>query len=549
MKKLFLFAFIALFVILPVSVSADSCSDCPHSEEEKEEWVNRLVTFKQKGDETYVEIPVVAFPTAEGYSDEELALSIVKYIYEDKDDTIDVLGIDLENKTIRFYIRYMVEVVQGNFPVVGDSGNTEIDPSQPLYTMKWEERTYPFELITEYDNSDLTSIQSIVNGLEDSYSITDLASINLMWNYGLVDIVSNYARRNNLLINDSQILLYSYQDLKNLILKNPDYSFDIKLLGDAQNGISSTGTVQLIVKKDGVVYGSRIIDLCTDYFLRVDKDAEGTIQEKVENRLKSYFGDNVEFYLKPFDSGEEFDDDGENVPAHGFYLYFEKDAENIHEYYESFCDHSAPYCIDSPFSKVSSEQSIVGDTMAKPYYTILGVEVDGSKVKDAEVSAYDNNTGIKIVTDSYDVPLDTLIQSEDKSSVQDIISLLSQYKIIGAYEIDIVGIGNGTKIKEIANGVEVYIPIEGYKEGDTVLVKHIKEDGTLGEEIQAEVVKIDNQLYAKFLATHFSTYAVVDDELSNPPTLDSVMKQVSIIVLSTIIICGSYIYLRRERTE
>ena len=239
----------------------------------------------------------------------------------------------------------MTEYIAASMPVVGDSGpsqDSEYDPSKPIMMFKMDERTYPFRLISNYDDDSVTEANTLLSSLESAYSITDLATINLSWNYGVANIVSTY-RDNYAVLNNSQSLLYSYQDIKNLMVANPGYDYDAKIIGDYSSLVESGIHIEFVLKKNGVVYGSKVLDLSTDYYFLVDKDAEGTVEEKVRARLAKYLGDDIEFYLKPYDTAETYMDGSTSIPLSGFYLYFEKDSERIHDYYVGFCNHEQPY--------------------------------------------------------------------------------------------------------------------------------------------------------------------------------------------------------------
>ena len=174
---------------------------------------------------------------------------------------------------------------------------------------------------------------------------------------------------------------------------------------------------------------------------------------------------------------------------------------------------------------------LLGDISKPFYFTLFVAEVNGDKVKELNISAMDNKTGILVNTGSYDVPLDVQVNANSKSNDNSIIELLKQYdyKMIDAYNIEIYGGSEGNKITSIENGIEVYIPIEGYKEGDTITIKHIKDDGTLGETLEGTVVKKDGKLYAKFLTTHFSTFALVSSSVTNPPTGDNLITNIILL--------------------
>ena len=103
-----------------------------------------------------------------------------------------------------------------------------------------------------------------------------------------------------------------------------------------------------------------------------------------------------------------------------------------------------------------------------------------------------------------------------------------------------------TKDKNIDKGVYVYIPVTDYNEGDDVIIRHINDDETLGDEFVGKVVKKDGKLYARFMTNHFSTYAIVQDNTTNPDTGDNIISYVLMFILSTFGIIGTGIYLKKE---
>ena len=69
MKKLLFSIAVTVFLIVPFTVSADICSDCPKSEEGINEWLESKFTFKQNGDTKYIELPLIELPQAESSFD------------------------------------------------------------------------------------------------------------------------------------------------------------------------------------------------------------------------------------------------------------------------------------------------------------------------------------------------------------------------------------------------------------------------------------------------------------------------------------------------
>ncbi len=242
----------------------------------------------------------------------------------------------------------------------------------------------------------------------------------------------------------------------------------------------------------------------------VDKDEPGTTEEKTRKILDEYFKDEpYRLHGKTEYMGEY---DGELLSGEYYYIVI-RDSE-LYEYILTVLEAPASYIQEHP---------------------TLAVDLD---------------TDISISTNGYEVPLDVELEVYSKKEDTKIISLLAEYNydMIDAYNINLYGHKNHNSVKTIQDGVEVFIPIKGYKEGDIITVKHIKDDGTIGEELQATVVKRNNKLYAKFTTTHFSTYALVESSGTNPPTGDSINSYfITLLTSLSILFCTTMLYRKKEQ--
>ena len=570
MKKIILSIIFTVLLVFPVVVNADICSNCPIGLENVEPWLDSKSYLKEKNGDKYIEIPAAGLPTDTQAFDpnsvepNHVELNFIRYLLND-DDSIWFKSIDLQNKTITVNIGYKVQTEHicpdennsllgsKQSGMLGDSGPVEpCDPSEPWYIGESIERTYPYEFKPGYNQEDLTKANSIISGIDDSYTISDLETINMSYNYGRVNYFM--AIRDGLysdpnMKKSSEDILNCFQPIKNIMNNNQEFDYHLSLVNyqSRVDNISETAELQLIVMKNNIALATKSIKLINNYYFFVDKDATGTVKDKTEQRLENYFG-NKKFYIKQFDTTEKYDDNGTELPLTGFYLYFEKDSDMIHDNY-NWCDKNEPYCIESPFIKTQQTNHLLGDISKPFYFTLFVAEVNGDKVKELNISAMDNKTGILVNTGSYDVPLDVQVNANSKSNDNSIIELLKQYdyKMIDAYNIEIYGGSEGNKITSIENGIEVYIPIEGYKEGDTITIKHIKDDGTLGETLEGTVVKKDGKLYAKFLTTHFSTFALVSSSVTNPPTGDNLITNIILFIISISGIIMICFYNRKEK--
>ena len=74
----------------------------------------------------------------------------------------------------------------------------------------------------------------------------------------------------------------------------------------------------------------------------------------------------------------------------------------------------------------------------------------------------------------------------------------------------------------------IEISLQSQQENDKVNIYYIKDNAVQDEKIEGIVVRVDNKLYAKFIAKHFSTYAVAEElstsgsgSITNPNTGDN----------------------------
>ena len=187
---------------------------------------------------------------------------------------------------------------------------------------------------------------------------------------------------------------------------------------------------------------------------------------------------------------------------------------------------------------------------AREFITII--EVDKKMIDKYDVRANHGETGVHVYTESPEVPVDATIDVEDMKDKEFVKKALKElkYDLMSAFNIDLIKTATGVKINKIEDGIEVYIPVNDKNKGDKLLVHHIKEDGTLGDKFQGEVVEVDGIKYVKFTTTHFSTYAVLDtSDVDSPDTSDSILVSVLLCGLSLITIIESIIAYKKIRKQ
>ena len=117
----------------------------------------------------------------------------------------------------------------------------------------------------------------------------------------------------------------------------------------------------------------------------------------------------------------------------------------------------------------------------------------------------------------------------------------SDINFVNAYDINLLKTSNGGYVTKIEDGVVVYMPLSGsYKENDKVDVYYIKDDGTL-EKLEGSAVLVGDDLFVKFITNHFSTYAVGNEIIKNPNTIDNVYIYL-IIGLASMTCLGYIVY-------
>ena len=358
-------------------------------------------------------------------------------------------------------------------------------------------RFYNFTTLDNLDNSLISEVDEIISNTKISYVLKGTEYLNALYHYGgWIDILYQ-----------NDLALYMYQDLKELIVRNKDYDFDIysSAGGDTINGGGADGLI--IIKKNGIIYGVRPTSFSASYILLVDQNKPGTTEEKIRQVLNKYFK-NESYQLN---GKTAYMGDYDGLLLSGEYYFIQLRDSGLYD------------------------------------YVLTVLEAPASYIKEHYTQAVDIDTDVNIVTNGLEVPLDVELEVKSKKNDKNIISLLSKYdyEMIDAYNINLYGHKNHNSITTIRDGVEVYIPIKGYNEGDVITIRHIKDDGTLGEELQGTVVKKDNKLYAKFTTTHFSTYALVESTIDNPPTGDNIINYVTILLVSLSMISGTTIIYKK----
>lgn len=371
----------------------------------------------------------------------------------------------------------------------------------------------------ETDAKVLEKAKKYVSKISDNYIVYGLNALSAVYHYGEFDIFKG-----------PKSLVYRYPELKK-VLSNKEFEFDVDYIVGC-GGTPVTGGCELsaAIRKDGITYATKRIMLSENVVIPVDKNAAGTPYEKAVKRIKDHFGEkNVTIELNP-ESPDIMDMDEEETSPEANDLFGTKDVEYI--------GYRANILLNGKRA------------------TIVIIEVEKKLIDKYEVRAKHNQTGVNVYTESPDVPIDATIEVEnvkDKDYVKKAIHEL-KHNLLTAFNIDLLKTTTGVKINEIEKGIEVYIPINNKNIGDVLLVHHIKEDGTLGDKFEGEVVELEGNKYVKFTTTHFSTYAVLEDTTeksteNNPETSDSIKTVIIILGLSLMTLIISIIRTRELKQK
>lgn len=376
-------------------------------------------------------------------------------------------------------------------------------------------RKYKINYKTDYDKKIYEDSSNIADTIKDDYLLYGLNTINSIYHYG--------TEENN--IKNQNYVLYRYPELREIMEKHKDYNMNIVLQGAGGTPWVRGNHAYIGIFKDGVLYRTVETGFSLNFIIFVDKDLEGTPLQKAQKRIAEYFDNNVEVIIE-----------NQN--------YFECDSNNCMPNDE----------INKLLGKTEGKYTGYYSTMTLngAQQEVLAVEVDKKYLDNVETKASDKKSGVSIETNSYDVPIDATINVEDVTDNYIEKTFENKnIKISGAYNIDLIKTGLNTKINSIKNGVYVYLPIKNGKVGDSINVYYIKDDGTIGETIEGEVVLVNNELYAKYKTNHFSTYAVEEiinneNDINNPQTFDGIIVWIVLELISISGIAVAIVYRKKS---
>jgi len=376
--------------------------------------------------------------------------------------------------------------------------------------------------ITPTNKSEFNTATNTLKKFKDSYSVLGMTLFNSIYHNGSV-----------FSLNNTELIISRYPEIKEIMELNPNYKYEMLINGGGGSPYDASFTSPLGIFKDGKLFNIKEISLNEHYVIYVDKDLEGTVFERAEKRLEEYFNNKIN--ISVVDTGwEPYEDYG---PIN-----------------KNLGTQNHPY-------SVHTAEVTMGDTII----TVGIVEIEKNKLDEVIIRSFDYKTGVNVKTSSYDVPVDASIFVKDAKTEEYVKETLkdNDLEIVTAYDITLSKRKDGTLIRTIENGIEVYLPVDdSYKENEEVNVYYIKEDSTIGETLKGKVVKVNDKLYIKFTTNHFSTYAVaktiqkqVENENTTIPTLpeeevpktfDGIGNSVLFGTISLIGLVGATIYLKKK---
>lgn len=332
--------------------------------------------------------------------------------------------------------------------------------------------------VVETDNSLVKNANKIMKKLDGSHAIYSLNSFNSVYHYGPIF-------QNNRIASD--MILYKFPDFKEALMDNPEFEYEIAWEGGGGTPTETGCSGYVLAYKDGIPYGMKNVNFTIDNRLYVDESLEGTPLEKAEARLEEFFNNSLDI---------EFD-------------------TSVYE---------TDYEVDG---NVGIYTNVILGNYTSPIFIM---EVDKKYLDKFEVKAHHKKYNVNVITNSYDVPLDATLEVED---VMNKVTLdTDEYKVLGAYDIDVVKTGTGSYVRTVENGIDVFIPISNRKVGEKLKVFHVSDDSK-DEEFEGEVVEVDGLQYVKFRTNHFSTYAVADasNSIINPETSDTIAGAIILVLV------------------
>jgi len=399
------------------------------------------------------------------------------------------------------------------------SENEKLDKNKA--TIRYQDKEYnsvsydvEIEYLTDVNQDELKKVKDIVESFKQEDYLYGLQLINLLYHYG-----SMYDATNT-----TEGILARYQSFKEVMELNPEYEYIVNGTRGGGPMAEMGRNLQVGVFKDGIMYGYKFANHMEHQILFVDKNASGTLEEKAEAKLNEYFNNTAEIDVQLDGLYTDLDDNGD-ISRVANKILGTKDIKYI-----------------GYFANITINDQKINFIIS---------EAPKKHLDKITVKSHDKKTGVNVKTDSYDVPLDAKIKVKDVKKEKYVKNAFDKEKLIVelAFDLSLNKTLDGSIINKIDKGIEVYFPIDNkHQEGTKKKVYYIKDDGTFGEIIDGEIVKVDNKKYVKFKTNHFSTYAIASSTVENPQTLDNIASYIIIAFVSLVAIAITSIFLKKNKT-
>ena len=442
-----------------------------------------------------------------------------EYLYQDIILTyLKYLGYDTTDIMLEFNENDYKNAVLSYFFDDSDAGTTSISINVEVSYLK------------DADTKEIEKAKKVLAGFEDSDRLYGLQLINLIYHYGAIED-ADY---------NKETIFGRYQDFKKTMEEYPEYKFISNGGRGGGDTLVRERYIQAGMFKDGIMYGIKQVIHHENQILFVDKDSTGNIKEKIEARLNEYFNNKVDVNIEIDDTFSIED-------------IYATDEISGREWFNNFVNEilgTNGLEFTAYFANIKINNIEMG---------FVVTEVPSKYVNNLYVEAYDSTTGVSIKTESYDVPIDAMVNAKDIKNNTNIINNFENdgQTVESAYDISLIKCYNGSFIHKIDKGIEVYLPLDGEYNSNLNYKVYYVSSTNEKEEYDTEIVTINGKNYAKFVTNHFSSYVLTSETkgkvntentvVENPQTLDSVSENILMIIVSFIILCTTICFIKNKK--
>lgn len=384
--------------------------------------------------------------------------------------------------------------------------------------------------LKDVDTKEIEKAKKVLAGFEDSDRLYGLQLINLIYHYGAIED-ADY---------NKETIFARYQDFKKTMEEYPEYKFISNGGRGGGDSLVRERYIQAGMFKDGIMYGIKQVIHHENQILFVDKDSTGNIKEKIEARLNEYFNNKVDVNIEIDDTFSIED-------------IYATDEISGREWFNNFVNE----ILGTNGLEFTSYLASIKINDVEMEFIVT--EVPSKYVNNLYVEAYDSTTGVSIKTESYDVPIDAVVNAKDIKNNTNIINNFENDRqtVESAYDISLIKYYNGSFIHKIDKGIEVYLPLDGEYNSNLNYKVYYVSSTNEKEEYDTEIVTINGKNYAKFVTNHFSSYVLTSETkgkantentvVENPQTLDSASENILMIIVSFIILCTTICFIKNKK--